>query len=194
MMGHGFRERVFPLPGGPRMSGPARTAPPDRPETLALELASPEATRRAGRAMGAALPREAIVLCAGEMGAGKTTLIKAVCEGLGIARETVISPTYTLVNVYAGRWPVHHVDLYRLDSPEALLDLDRADWVNPAGPTLIEWPELAEPLLAGEPVLRVHLAWVPGHPERRGLRLSGVPVRYGAVLAALRGWAGASAE
>ena len=160
------------------------------PLRLTLPLDSLEATRRCGRAIGAALPRRAILCCSGGMGSGKTTLIKAICEGLGIAPGTVISPTYTLVNVYPGRWSVYHVDLFRIEKPEALLELDRDDWVNPAGPTLIEWPELARPLLRGEPLLEAELA-APA-PDRRALTLSGDGEPYGAVFAALRG-AGADA-
>ena len=149
-----------------------------------LKLASLEATRRVGRAIGGALPRLAVVLFAGGMGAGKTTLIKAVCEGLGIAAETVISPTYTLVNIYPGRWPVYHVDLFRIEAPEALLELDREDWLNPAGPTLIEWPERAGPLLEGVDALEAALA-APTQERTLSLRASGAA--YSAVLRVLAG-------
>ncbi len=154
---------------------------------LRLELSSPEHTRALGLRLGRALPPDAIVLVQGPLGAGKTTLIKAICEGLGIAPEVVISPTYTLVNVYPGRRSVYHVDLFRLEHPEALLELDRADWINPAGPTLIEWPELAEPLLAGEPVLRARLELPPlsegaAAQSRRMLTLSAQAPRWGETL------------
>ena len=113
--------------------------------SLTVPLDSLEATRRVGRAIGAALPRRAVVCFSGEMGSGKTTLIKAICEGLGIAPETVISPTYTLVNIYPGRVLVYHVDLFRIEDSAALLEMDRNDWINAAGPTLIEWPGVARP-------------------------------------------------
>lgn len=155
----------------------------DNPQTFRLALASLEATRRAGRAIGGALPQRAVVLCSGEMGAGKTTLIKAICEGLGIVAETVISPTYTLVNVYPGRWPVYHVDLFRIEAPEALLELDRGDWLNPAGPTLIEWPELARPLLADVDTLEARLT-APAHAVR-ALELTASGSAYAGLFAAL---------
>jgi tRNA threonylcarbamoyladenosine biosynthesis protein TsaE len=122
-----------------------------------LHLPSPSATRRAGLAIGRGLPFRALVLLQGELGSGKTTLIKAACEALGIRPETVISPTYTLVNIYPGNPAVYHVDLYRLENPEALADLDEQDWLNPDGPTFIEWPEVAEPLLLGRRALRLTL-------------------------------------
>jgi tRNA threonylcarbamoyladenosine biosynthesis protein TsaE len=152
--------------------------------SLDVPLDTLEATRRAGRAIGAGLPRPAIVLFAGGLGSGKTTLIKAICEGMEIAPETVISPTYTLVNIYPGRWPVYHVDLFRIGTPAALLELDRDDWVNPDGPTLIEWPEMARPLLRDKPILLAELK-MPA-PERRSLTLAGSDDPYRPVFEALR--------
>lgn len=160
---------------------------------VSLELPAPAATRRAGLALGRALPAAAIVLCAGPLGAGKTTLLKAVCEALGIAPQVVTSPTYTLVNVYPGPRSVYHVDLYRLEAPEALLELDRDDWVNPDGVTLVEWPEHARPLLVGEAWLELALAHVPGRNEARRLTARaggqaphGATAVYAEALAALR--------
>jgi tRNA threonylcarbamoyladenosine biosynthesis protein TsaE len=134
------------------------SSPPTLPGTWRSWLPSLEATREAGLVLGRALPRQALVLMQGEMGAGKTTLIKAICEAIGIPPAVVISPTYTLVNVYPGAPAVYHVDLFRLEGPDALLDLDERDWINPDGPTFLEWPEFAAPLLAGRPALRIQLA------------------------------------
>ncbi len=182
-------------------------------ETLTLHLDSPTATREAGLALGRTLPSDAIVLLEGGLGAGKTTLAKAICEGWGIRPEIVISPTYTLVNVYPahvilegaapgglvpdGESPrggsVYHVDFYRLESSQAstdaLLELDRDDWINPDGPTLIEWPELARPLLEGEPLLEIRLQMGECQSETRDMTLRGKSGVYGTVFAALQGLA-----
>ena len=154
---------------------------------LRIELSSLAETRRVGRALGAALAREALVLCRGEMGAGKTTLIKAICEGLGIDPDSVISPTYTLVNIYPGRWPVYHVDLYRLSGPGELEEMDRDDWINPEGPSLVEWPERAGPLLDDGSPLVVSLAHVEENPDARALVLAGEGPEYDPVYRALAG-------
>ncbi len=155
---------------------------------LAFKLDSLAATHEAGKALGAALPARAICLFFGEMASGKTTMIKAVCEGLGLAPENVISPTYTLVNIYPGVRSVYHVDLFRIEEPDALLELDRSDLINPEGITLIEWPETALPLLSGEALLELRLATPPGTEDFRELSLAAAGPEYDPVFQALRGF------
>ena len=142
-------------------------------------------TRRIGLALGQAMPREAICLFRGELAAGKTTLIKAICAGLGVDPDLVTSPTYTLANWYQGTWPVCHVDFYRLEDSEALQNLDQADWLNPDGPTFIEWPDVALPLLKGLPTLLFELEPVPGREASRRLKATADDALYQPLLAAL---------
>lgn len=87
----------------------------------------------------------------GEMGAGKTTLIQAVLNELGI-QELEGSPTYSLVNVYDSKSsrPVYHFDLYRLNSLEEALDIGIEEMIYGDGLSLIEWPEIAKDLLPKE--------------------------------------------
>ena len=88
----------------------------------------------------------------GEMGAGKTTLIKAFCAHLGV-EENTSSPTYSLVNEYAypdengGQALFHHLDLYRLRSTQEALDIGIEELLDDPWYCFIEWPELIEPLL-----------------------------------------------
>jgi tRNA threonylcarbamoyladenosine biosynthesis protein TsaE len=86
-----------------------------------------------------------IVLFYGDMGTGKTTLIKHLAEVLGVEKEFVVSPTFALVNVYNSRLvgEVYHFDLYRLKSQEELLDIGFEDYLNGQF-CFIEWPQLAE--------------------------------------------------
>jgi tRNA threonylcarbamoyladenosine biosynthesis protein TsaE len=109
-----------------------------------------------------------VVVVSGEIGAGKTTLIRGACRELGI-EEPVTSPTFTIGQRYCGgRLPVSHLDLYRLESLEgedpALLD----DYLDPAGVAFIEWPAVAEPRLA-RTALEVRLRHVGG--DRRTVEL-----------------------
>ncbi|MGM9745641.1 MAG: tRNA (adenosine(37)-N6)-threonylcarbamoyltransferase complex ATPase subunit type 1 TsaE [Paludibacteraceae bacterium] len=84
----------------------------------------------------------------GEMGAGKTTFIKAVCDELGVI-DTVNSPTFSIVNDYAtadGRH-IYHFDFYRLKSPQEALDFGIEEYFASNSLCLMEWPEQIEPLL-----------------------------------------------
>ena len=87
----------------------------------------------------------------GELGAGKTTLIKALCEALGVADATS-SPSFAIVNEYrmADDRPVYHFDLYRLRDSRELLDIGFEEYLDSGAYCVIEWPELADELLPRE--------------------------------------------
>ncbi len=155
-------------------------------ESIDIELRSLRDTEGLGAAIGQDLPAVAVVLLRGEMGSGKTTLAKAICAALDVNPAIVISPTYTLVNIYPGRVPVYHVDLFRIEDSGALLEMDRADWINSAGPTLIEWPDAAMPLLEGELLLDVALTDLDNHPQERRAALSGDGAAFGELFRRLR--------
>ncbi|HUL50686.1 MAG TPA: tRNA (adenosine(37)-N6)-threonylcarbamoyltransferase complex ATPase subunit type 1 TsaE [Gemmatimonadales bacterium] len=94
-----------------------------------------------GRELAASPP--AVIGFSGDLGTGKTTLIQAICRGLG-ANTLATSPTYALVHQYeAGPRPVYHVDCYRLRTPFEAQDLGFDDMVREQAIVLIEWPERA---------------------------------------------------
>ena len=98
---------------------------------------------RFGEELGRALSAPAVIGLSGGMGTGKTTLVQAICRGLG-ARALATSPTYALVHHYeAPGGPVYHVDCYRLASPDDARDLGFDDMVRERAIVLIEWPERA---------------------------------------------------
>lgn len=104
---------------------------------------SADALSRFGEEFGAHLTAPAVIGLSGEMGAGKTTLVQAICRGLG-ARALATSPTYALVHHYeAGSTPVYHVDCYRLKHVDEARDLGFDDMVREGAIVLIEWPERA---------------------------------------------------
>jgi tRNA threonylcarbamoyladenosine biosynthesis protein TsaE len=117
---------------------------------------------RFGRAVSAPL----VVALSGELGAGKTTLVQAICRGYGVP-ERVTSPTFTIVHEYIGaRSPVYHLDLYRLARPEDLTAIGWDEIVARDALVLVEWPERAGARLPAGHV-PIELALVPGDPERR---------------------------
>jgi tRNA threonylcarbamoyladenosine biosynthesis protein TsaE len=113
---------------------------------MAERTHSPAETEAVGERLAAELRPGDVVLVSGELGAGKTTLVRGICRGLGVT-DRVTSPTFTIGQRYAGRTPVSHLDLYRLgelgDEDPGLLD----DYLTPDAVALIEWPGAAEPVL-----------------------------------------------
>ena len=108
----------------------------------------------------------------GDLGAGKTTLARAICEGFGV-RDDVTSPTFAIVHVYeAPKAPVYHVDLYRLDGPRDLRNIGWDDIVQSDALVLVEWPERAGPLLPASHV-PIQLRHIEGDPDRRVLYAGG---------------------
>jgi tRNA threonylcarbamoyladenosine biosynthesis protein TsaE len=100
---------------------------------------------RFGEELGARLTAPAVIGLSGDLGTGKTTLVQAICRGLG-AQARATSPTYALVHRYdAGSTPVYHVDCYRLRHPDEARDLGFDDMLRERGGAivLIEWPERA---------------------------------------------------
>jgi tRNA threonylcarbamoyladenosine biosynthesis protein TsaE len=107
-------------------------------------LADAEATRSLGISLGQSLPAGSVILLEGDLGAGKTTLVQGIGEGLGIT-DAIVSPTFTLINEYIeGRLPLYHLDLYRLEPAEVeALNLE-SYWEGvevPPGIVAIEWAD-----------------------------------------------------
>jgi tRNA threonylcarbamoyladenosine biosynthesis protein TsaE len=109
---------------------------------------SPAETRQLGEEWGRiAQPGCVIALC-GDLGAGKTQLVKGLARGLGV-RGRVQSPTFSLVNIYeGGRLPLYHLDLYRLETLAQIFAAGLEPYLQPDGVTAVEW---AERWLTGEP-------------------------------------------
>ena len=107
-----------------------------------------------------------VVTITGDLGAGKTTLVQAICEGYGVSGE-VTSPTFALVHEYeAPRSPVYHLDLYRLDRPDQLDALAWDEIVSARALVLIEWPDRAGDRLPNGRVT-LSLQHLPDDPGRR---------------------------
>ncbi|MGI0483059.1 tRNA (adenosine(37)-N6)-threonylcarbamoyltransferase complex ATPase subunit type 1 TsaE [Geminocystis sp. CENA526] len=108
-------------------------------------LADEEATKKLGQDLAQKLTPHTVLLLSGNLGAGKTTLIQGLGEGLGI-QDSIVSPTFTLINeYYEGKIPLYHIDLYRLNA-EQIKELHLENYWQSiefeAGITAIEWAEL----------------------------------------------------
>ena len=102
---------------------------------------SPAQTEAVGQALGKVLTPGTVVAYRGDLGAGKTAFTRGLARGLD-ARESVTSPTYTIVNEYlSGRLPLFHFDMYRLRSSDELFDIGWEDYLERGGVCAVEWSE-----------------------------------------------------
>ena len=102
---------------------------------------NPEHTKSLGKTLSAHLFPGAIVCLSGDLGAGKTAFVQGIGEGLGI-QEHITSPTYTIINeYYSGSIPLYHFDVYRLGSPEEVLELGCDEYFFGEGISVIEWAD-----------------------------------------------------
>jgi tRNA threonylcarbamoyladenosine biosynthesis protein TsaE len=145
---------------------------------------SAEHTRRLGARLGKLLQGGEIIGLVGELGTGKTCLVRGLTEGLEVSRETWIrSPTFTLVNEYQGRLPIYHIDLYRIESTGELEELNLREYLYSNGVSLIEWFQYY-PAGEIEDHLEVELAYREG--SKRQLTFLPHGARYQDLVKALQ--------
>lgn len=133
---------------------------------LELRTETAEETREVGGAIAGLLrPGDAVALT-GDLGAGKTTLVQGAARTLGVT-DQVVSPTFTLVREYEGRVPVAHVDVYRLERIQDVIDLGLEELAGEAGVLFVEWGDAVAALLPDER-LEIELTGPdPGSDARR---------------------------
>ena len=116
---------------------------------------SPEETEAVGMALGKKLLPGAVIAYQGDLGAGKTAFTRGVACGLG-AKESVTSPTYTIVNEYlSGKYPLFHFDMYRLASSDDLFDIGWEDYLDRGGVCAVEWSENVADAMEGAIIVTI---------------------------------------
>ena len=113
---------------------------------VVLATRSAADTRALAASIGELLERGDVVALAGDLGSGKTTFVQGSAEALGVTAP-VVSPTFTLVREYEGRVPVTHVDVYRLNRLQDVLDLGFDDYLDGSSVVFVEWGDVIEGLL-----------------------------------------------
>ena len=119
-------------------------------DTWQFDAVNEADTERLGAALGRALLPGTIVGLVGDLGAGKTRLVQATAQAMGVERRGVSSPTFMLIHEYAGRLPIYHVDTYRLGSGDEFLELGADELFDSEGVCLIEWADRVTELLPAD--------------------------------------------
>jgi tRNA threonylcarbamoyladenosine biosynthesis protein TsaE len=139
---------------------------------MVFETRSAEETIVLGERLAGQLPRRAVVLLIGELGAGKTTLAKGIAKGLGAADpDDVASPTFTLIHEYGTNPKVYHIDLYRLDHAREVASLGLDEIFDQDAVVLIEWGERFPQLM---PAARVEVRMQALQDDTRSIEVSQV--------------------
>jgi tRNA threonylcarbamoyladenosine biosynthesis protein TsaE len=114
-------------------------------------------THELGEALAELVRPSDLILLSGDLGAGKTTFCQGFGRGLGVS-EQITSPTFTLARTYSGRLDLHHLDVYRLGSPEEVADLGLNEVLDDGAVTVIEWGDMIAPLVGADRLeIRIHL-------------------------------------
>jgi tRNA threonylcarbamoyladenosine biosynthesis protein TsaE len=115
--------------------------------SLTITVRSEEDTARLGQALAEVVEPAVVIALVGPLGAGKTRLVRAIAEALGVDPSAISSPTFVLIHEYEGRLPIYHFDAYRLKTSEAFQDLGVADYWGGDGVCLVEWADRVRDLL-----------------------------------------------
>ncbi len=143
---------------------------------LSVTSNSPEETELAGELLGSLARPGDFVSLIGDLGAGKTCFSRGVARGVEVDPTTpVTSPTFTLLNIYQGRIPLYHFDLYRLTGDGDLADLGFPDYFDGDGLCLVEW---AERLVTELPLERLEIVFRHEDESMRRLEFSAFGVRH----------------
>jgi len=147
---------------------------------------SPAATSVLGKRVGESLKAGSILALIGELGCGKTLFTRGVCTGLGVPLRQVNSPTFVLVNEYTGKFPVLHMDLYRLGEIAEGFEIGVLDYLSRAesGVIVVEWAEKLLPLLPDD-YLKVEFNVLSA--RKREILFSAHGEKFGTLLGELAG-------
>ena len=150
-----------------------------------IESASPAETHRVGAALGRLLRGGDVIGLSGDLGAGKTQLVRGLAEGLDLPADVIYSPSFTLVAEHEGRVRLNHIDLFRLGEPVEERDEEEiglGDYLSPSGVTAVEWHEK---LAGAARRLTLEIAITVGDGDRRTIVLAAENERGREILTGL---------
>jgi tRNA threonylcarbamoyladenosine biosynthesis protein TsaE len=115
-------------------------------ESMEIQMTDAEDTIKLGEIIGKTLTPGSIIALRGDLGAGKTVLVKGIARGLGIEDEPV-SPTFVIMNAYEGAIPLYHFDLYRISGADELMGIGADEFLFGEGVSAVEWAERVDEIL-----------------------------------------------
>ena len=140
-------------------------------------------TDHLGSVLAQVLPRGTVVALIGTLGAGKTYLVQAMASALGVARESVVSPTFVLCQEYRGSKRIFHLDAYRLHDEDEFLELGPEEWFASEALTLVEWADRVANCL---PIERMEIRIEVLPDDAREFEVYAIGERMAGVLETLR--------
>jgi tRNA threonylcarbamoyladenosine biosynthesis protein TsaE len=153
---------------------------------VVFQTRSASETIRLGKNIGSRLLPGDVVALVGELGAGKTQLIKGMATGIGVGKPTYISsPSFTLIHEYPGKIPFYHIDLFRLEREKEAEGLGLEDYFQGKGIAAIEWADKIPSFLPKE-ILLIRIAYTGIHT--RSLEIIGKGKRYLNLIDQMRGF------
>jgi tRNA threonylcarbamoyladenosine biosynthesis protein TsaE len=148
-----------------------------------ITSSSPQKTEQLGLLLGEMLIKGDVIALSGELGTGKTTLVRGMARGMGLDKDDVASPSFTLVNEYRGPLPLFHLDLYRLHDEKELLDVDFDAYIRGEGVVVIEWADRISRAVPAD-ALWITLQYVAD--ERREITAEARGERYEMIIEELQ--------
>jgi tRNA threonylcarbamoyladenosine biosynthesis protein TsaE len=148
-----------------------------------LVLPSRSATASFGKTIGRSLEAGAILALVGDLGAGKTTLVRGIAAGVGVPASEVTSPTFVLVHEYRGRLPLVHIDLYRLRHESEVAAIGLSEYFTGTSAAAIEWADRFPSLLPDD---RLEVELAHRSPGTRSARLCAKGPRSLTLLSRLK--------
>lgn len=139
---------------------------------IEIKLNSLEDTTALGEKIASFLVEGSLITLTGDLGAGKTTLTKAIGKALGV-KKTINSPTFTILKTYYGRCPLYHIDAYRLEGMTQ--DLGFEEVFEDDGVCIVEWPHFIDSILPKE---RLHITILRLDEDVRLAKIEGIGERY----------------
>lgn len=125
---------------------------------MEININNEAATREYGHQLAKELKPGQVVALSGDLGAGKTTLTKAIAEGLNVD-EPISSPTFAIIKEYtSGDLPLYHFDVYRLGDPEEMYNLGYEDYFYGEGVCVVEWADIISDLIP-EDAIKIHISY-----------------------------------